>query len=101
MDVVTLGESMVLLTPTTTGPLRYAHTFSRGLGGAESNVAIGLARLGKKAGCAPLHFPVGHCAARVRRREVAVQLYEQRVVTLHSWRESKLVLNHAFVEYLL
>ncbi len=41
---------MVLLTPTTTGPLRYAHTFSRGLGGAESNVAIGLARLGKKAG---------------------------------------------------
>lgn len=48
MDLVTLGESMVLLTPTQTGPLRYAHTFSRRLGGAESNVAIGLARLGKK-----------------------------------------------------
>lgn len=50
MDVVTLGESMVLLTPTRTGPLRYAHTFFRQLGGAESNVAIGLARLGKKSG---------------------------------------------------
>lgn len=50
MDVVTLGESMVLLTPTRTGPLRYAHTFNRQLGGAESNVAIGLARLGKEVG---------------------------------------------------
>ena len=99
MDVVTLGESMGLLPPRQQA--RSAHTFSRGLGGAESNVAIGLARLGKKAGCAPLHFPVGHCAARVRRREVAVQLYEQRVVTLHSWRKVQLVLNHAFVEYLL
>lgn len=50
MDVVTLGESMVLLTPTQTGPLRYAQMFSRRLGGAESNVAIGLARLEKKVG---------------------------------------------------
>lgn len=50
MDVVTLGESMILLTPTEAGPLRYAHTFSRRLGGAESNVAIGLARLGKRVG---------------------------------------------------
>lgn len=50
MDVVTVGESMVLLTSTQLGPLRYAHTFSRRLGGAESNVAIGLARLGKKVG---------------------------------------------------
>ncbi|MDP2871580.1 MAG: sugar kinase [Bacillota bacterium] len=44
--VVTLGESMVVLNPATTGPLRYVHTFHRSLAGAESNVAIGLVRLG-------------------------------------------------------
>lgn len=50
MDVVTIGESMVLLTPNRMGPLRYAQIFTKQLGGAESNVSIGLSRLGKKVG---------------------------------------------------
>src|SRR5690606_24438372 len=50
VDVVTLGETMVLFTPDTAGYLRHAHSFTRKIAGAESNVAIGLARLGHKAG---------------------------------------------------
>lgn len=46
MDVVTFGETMVLFHPLTTGPLRFAGQFAKTVGGAESNVAIGLARLG-------------------------------------------------------
>lgn len=45
-EVVTLGESMVLFVPDQAGPLRHAARFSRALAGAESNVAIGLCRLG-------------------------------------------------------
>ncbi len=50
MDVVTIGESMVVFTPTTGGFMRYADLFSKKVGGAESNVAIGLSRLGHQAG---------------------------------------------------
>lgn len=50
MDVVTLGETMILFTPETTGSMRYASTFSSQIAGSESNVAIGLARLGHQAG---------------------------------------------------
>ncbi|WP_085524614.1 sugar kinase [Tuberibacillus sp. Marseille-P3662] len=50
MDVITLGETMVLFTPNTGGMMRYANQFSAKVGGAESNVAIGLARLGHNAG---------------------------------------------------
>lgn len=50
LDVVTLGESMVQLTPTRTGLLRYASHFERFVAGAESNVAIGLSRLGHRTG---------------------------------------------------
>jgi 2-dehydro-3-deoxygluconokinase len=46
MDVVTFGETMVLFNPVSVGPLRYAAHFEKTIGGAESNVAIGLARLG-------------------------------------------------------
>jgi len=46
VDVVTIGESMVLLQPMSEGPLAYAPLFTRSLAGAESNVAIGLSRLG-------------------------------------------------------
>ncbi|GAA0356957.1 sugar kinase [Bacillus horti] len=46
MDVVTFGETMVVLSPLTTGPLRYVQHFEKTIGGAESNVAIGLVRLG-------------------------------------------------------
>lgn len=45
-DVVTLGETMALMKADTTGPLGHVRSFSPGIGGAESNVAIGLQRLG-------------------------------------------------------
>lgn len=44
--VLTLGESMGLLRQETPGPLRTQHTLGFGFGGAESNVAIALSRLG-------------------------------------------------------
>ncbi|MGG1662534.1 sugar kinase [Brevibacillus sp. NRS-1366] len=50
MDVVTIGETMVLFTPGSVGPLRYVTKFEKTIGGAESNVAIALARLGHQAG---------------------------------------------------
>lgn len=50
MDVVTLGETMVLFTAEATGYMRYANQFSAKVAGAESNVAIGLARLGHETG---------------------------------------------------
>lgn len=45
MEVVTLGETMVLFNPDSAGPLRYAHNFNMSIAGAESNVSIALARL--------------------------------------------------------
>ncbi|TJY38268.1 sugar kinase [Cohnella pontilimi] len=48
VDVVTIGESMVLFQPMSEGPLPYAPLFTRSVAGAESNVAIGLSRLGRK-----------------------------------------------------
>jgi len=50
LDVVTLGETMVLLLAEQSGPMREASTFRRHIAGAESNVAIGLRRLGQTAG---------------------------------------------------
>lgn len=47
--VVTLGETMGLFTASTPGALAHVDTFRLGIGGAESNVAIGLARLGASA----------------------------------------------------
>lgn len=43
--LVTLGETMGLVTACETGSLEFARTFTYGIGGAESNVAIGVARL--------------------------------------------------------
>ncbi|GAC1438155.1 MAG: sugar kinase [Chloroflexota bacterium] len=48
-DVVTMGETMVLFVPETDGALDTVRTFSTTIGGAESNMAIGLARLGHRA----------------------------------------------------
>ena len=45
-SVVTFGETMALFSPHRTGRLGQSGDFSLGIGGAESNVAIGLARLG-------------------------------------------------------
>ncbi|KZL89897.1 sugar kinase [Clostridium magnum] len=50
MEVLTFGESMVLFNPELNGPLRYVHNFNKALAGAESNVAIALARLGHEVG---------------------------------------------------
>ncbi|WP_040978401.1 sugar kinase [Oceanobacillus jeddahense] len=50
MDVVTLGESMVLLSPDLYGSLRYVNCFTKRVGGAESNFAVALSRLGHKVG---------------------------------------------------
>jgi 2-dehydro-3-deoxygluconokinase len=46
MDVVTFGEAMLLLVADRPGPLEYAQAFYKRTAGAETNVAIGLARLG-------------------------------------------------------
>lgn len=50
MDVVSLGETMVLFTPETRGLMRYAKNFSVKIAGAETNTLIGLTRLGHKTG---------------------------------------------------
>lgn len=44
--VVTAGETMALVVPTSPGRLRHATGVALSIGGAESNVAIGLSRLG-------------------------------------------------------
>ncbi|MBB6215209.1 2-dehydro-3-deoxygluconokinase [Anaerosolibacter carboniphilus] len=50
MEVVTFGETMVMFNPDSTGPLRYVHNYNKTIAGAESNVAIALARLGHQVG---------------------------------------------------
>jgi 2-dehydro-3-deoxygluconokinase len=44
--VITAGETMALMVPPGPGRLRHATSLALSIGGAESNVAIGLARLG-------------------------------------------------------
>ncbi|MFD1066880.1 sugar kinase [Oceanobacillus locisalsi] len=46
MDVLSIGETMVLFSPKTSGQLRYANDFSARIAGAETNTLIGLAKLG-------------------------------------------------------
>ena len=45
-DVLTVGETMVVFIPEQKQPFRYVDTFRKGIAGAESNVAIGLSKLG-------------------------------------------------------
>jgi 2-dehydro-3-deoxygluconokinase len=45
-DVVTFGETMVLCAPAERGTLEYASAYHASIGGAESNSAVGLTRLG-------------------------------------------------------
>ncbi|MDN3242725.1 sugar kinase [Glycomyces tritici] len=49
MDVLCLGESMIVLAPAAAEPLRGAVDLHMGVAGAESNVAVALARLGARA----------------------------------------------------
>jgi len=53
-EVIAVGETLGLIRPLTVGRLRHSLRASLGIGGAESNVAIGVTRL-------------GHCAAWVGR----------------------------------
>lgn len=48
-DLVTFGETMALLSSPGVMPLRHADTLKVGIAGAESNVAIGVRRLGASA----------------------------------------------------
>jgi 2-dehydro-3-deoxygluconokinase len=50
LDVVTFGEAMVLFIAEQAGELHQVEKFTRSLAGAETNVAIGLARLGYRVG---------------------------------------------------
>ncbi len=50
MDVVTLGEAMLMFVAEEPGPLEQVRQFSKRTAGAETNVAIGLARLGLAVG---------------------------------------------------
>ena len=50
LDLVTLGEAMVALTPLPPGPLRFASLFVKSAAGAEMNVAITVTRMGLRAG---------------------------------------------------
>jgi 2-dehydro-3-deoxygluconokinase len=52
VDVITIGETMVLFTPNTQGHMRFATSFSRRFGGAESNVAMGLSKAIRQVGVA-------------------------------------------------
>lgn len=49
-EVVTFGESMALLMPQGSKGLEYSAVLESSFGGAESNLAIGLSRLGHQAG---------------------------------------------------
>lgn len=48
--VITLGETMVALVAEDMGPLRHVSRYRRKIAGAESNVAVGLSRLGVRTG---------------------------------------------------
>ncbi len=52
LDVITFGEAMLLLVADQPGPLEQVAAFHKRTAGAETNVAIGLARLGFKVGWA-------------------------------------------------
>ncbi|OIK09272.1 sugar kinase [Bacillus sp. MUM 13] len=52
LDVVTFGEAMAMFIAAEKGPLHEVKQFNRELAGAETNVAIGLAKLGLRAGWA-------------------------------------------------
>jgi sugar/nucleoside kinase (ribokinase family) len=50
LDVLSMGETMALLVAQEPGPLDEVQSFSKRIAGADTNVAIGLARLGFKVG---------------------------------------------------
>ncbi|WP_028596020.1 sugar kinase [Paenibacillus assamensis] len=71
LELVTLGESMALLHAADSRGLEYASTVQKSFGGAESNVAIGLSRLGHRSAWMSLlgDDPYGHYVAKAIRGE--------------------------------
>ncbi|MFD0676143.1 MULTISPECIES: sugar kinase [unclassified Paenibacillus] len=49
-EIITFGETMALMMPTSSKGIEYSSQFNGLFGGAESNVAIGVARLGHRVG---------------------------------------------------
>lgn len=49
-EMITFGESMALMIPAGSKGIEYSQMFDKSFAGAESNVAIGVARLGHRAG---------------------------------------------------
>src|SRR5689334_1863330 len=66
-DLITFGETMWRLSPPGHERLEETRTLNVQLGGAESNVAVGLARLGKRAvwWTRLPDNPMGHNVARI------------------------------------
>lgn len=50
MDVLSIGETMVVFSPNEVGPMRYANSFTTHIAGAETNTLIGLEKLDIKTG---------------------------------------------------
>lgn len=50
MDVLSIGETMVVFSPNEVGPMRYARDFTSHIAGAETNTLIGLQKLGISTG---------------------------------------------------
>lgn len=48
-EIITLGETMISFTPASQGPLRYIRNFESRIAGAESNLAVGVSKLGHSA----------------------------------------------------
>ena len=49
-EIITIGETMAAFTPESTGFLRYVSNYRMRIAGAESNLAIGVCKLGHSAG---------------------------------------------------
>lgn len=75
LDVVCIGETMAQLTPADARPVETTDLFSVTAGGAESNVAIGLAQLGHAAAW------VGRVGADALGRRVVAGIAGERVDT--------------------
>jgi fructokinase len=50
LDVLSFGEALIDFLPDRRGKLRHVDSFRKAVGGAPANVALGLARLGRKVG---------------------------------------------------
>ncbi|TCW41773.1 sugar kinase [Laceyella sacchari] len=82
VDVVTFGETMGLFTPMGGKGIAHSTLFEKSFGGAESNVAIGIARLGYAAGWCGLlgDDPIGRHIGKVLRGE-GVDVSQARFLT--------------------